>query len=141
MGKNIEIIKLVFTEGDIPISFSYGILVLIPKPDQSFRGIALLETIYKLISMIIHQRLTTSIKLHDVVHGFRANRGTGTSTMNVKLLMQKAKRESNPLYMIFLDIKKAYDTLDRERTIEILQKYGVGPNICRVIQKYGNKIL
>jgi Reverse transcriptase (RNA-dependent DNA polymerase) len=87
--------------------------VLIPKPEnQGFRGIALLETIYKITSMIIHLRLTSAIKLHEAIHGFTTNRGTGLATMNVKLLMQKARRQSNPLYMVFLDIKKAYDTLD-----------------------------
>jgi hypothetical protein len=41
--------------------------VLIPKPEnQGFRGIALLETIYRIISMIIHIRLTTTINLHDL---------------------------------------------------------------------------
>jgi Reverse transcriptase (RNA-dependent DNA polymerase) len=32
-------------------------------------------------------------------------------------------------------LKKAYDTLDRERTIEILRAYGVGPNICHIIEQ------
>jgi hypothetical protein len=69
--KVLQLIQLTFTEGDIPVSFSYGVLVLIPKPDnQGFRGIALLETIYKIISMIIHIRLTSSINLHEAVHGF-----------------------------------------------------------------------
>jgi hypothetical protein len=40
--------------------------------------------------MIIHQRLTTTIKLLDAVYGFRAKRGKGTAIMNVKMLMQKA---------------------------------------------------
>jgi hypothetical protein len=60
--------------------------------------------------------------------------------MNVKLLMQKTKRQSNPLYMIFLDIKKAYDLVDRKRKMKLPQHYGVGPNINRIIQKYGKRI-
>jgi Reverse transcriptase (RNA-dependent DNA polymerase) len=54
--------------------------------------------------------------------------------MNAKLLMQKAKRQSNPLYMVFLDIKKAYNTLDRTRTLSLLEQYGVGPNTRRIIK-------
>jgi retron-type reverse transcriptase len=106
----------------MPQAFGNGILVLIPKPDKSFRGIALLETAYKLISLIIHRRLTSTIQFHDSIHGFRKNHGTSTAIMNVKLLMQMTQRKSIPLYMLFLDIKKAYDTLDHGRTINMLQQ-------------------
>jgi hypothetical protein len=103
--KSVQIIQHAFRTGDIPTSFSHGVIVLIPKPkNQEYRGIALLNTIYKIISMIIHLRLTSTIKLHEAVHRFWEHRGTGTATMNIKLLMQKAKRQSNPIYMVFLDI-------------------------------------
>ena len=38
------------------------------------------------------------------------------------------------LYVIFLDLKKAYDALDRSRCLEILDKYGVGPQARELIQ-------
>jgi hypothetical protein len=88
----VQLIQHTVTKGDIPVSFSYRVLVLIPKPEnQGFRGITLLETIYIIISMIIHLRLLTTIRLHEAVHGFRTNRVAGTATMQVKLLMQKAR--------------------------------------------------
>ena len=34
---------------------------------------------------------------------------------------------------VFIDLTKAYDTLDRVRTMDILQAYGVGPCIRRLI--------
>jgi Reverse transcriptase (RNA-dependent DNA polymerase) len=136
----IDLVQLSFTDGgNMPDAFGNGILVLVPKPDKSFWGIALLETVYKLVSLIIHRRLSSSIQLHDAVHGFRKQRGTGTAIMNVKLLLQKTQRKSEPLYMLFLDIKKAYDTLDRDRTISLLRQYGVGDNICNIIQTVWSK--
>jgi hypothetical protein len=54
--------------------------------------------------------------------------------MELKLRMQLAQRTKEPLYFIFLDLKKAYDTLDRSRTLEILKGYGVGFNVRRVIE-------
>jgi Reverse transcriptase (RNA-dependent DNA polymerase) len=41
--------------------------------------------------------------------------------------------------MIYLDLKKAYDTLDRDQTLSLLQQYGVGNNICTIIQTVWNK--
>jgi hypothetical protein len=67
-----KLVEMAFTGEDIPSAFVVGILVLLPKPDGDFRGIALLEVIYKLISSIINQRLAKGIntKLHDAIHGF-----------------------------------------------------------------------
>ena len=38
--------------------------------------------------------------------------------------------------MIFLDLHKAYDALDRSRCLEILEGYGVGPNARRLLTNY-----
>ena len=37
------------------------------------------------------------------------------------------------LYVIFLDLTKAYDALDRSRCLEILEGYGVGPSTRRLL--------
>ena len=131
--KVLELVEIVFTGKPLPKSFGTGILVLIPKgvPDQ-YRGIALLEVIYKLVLAIINQQLA-GIGFHDAVHGFRARRGTGTAIIEVKLRMQLAQRTTKPLYLVFLDLKKAYDTLDRGQTLEILKEYGLGDNLRSII--------
>ena len=38
------------------------------------------------------------------------------------------------LYMIFLDLTKVYDALDRSRCLDILEGYGVGPSARRILQ-------
>ena len=67
----LELVELAFTGKPLPVAFGVGILVLIPKgvPDQ-YRGIALLEVIYKLVSAIINRRLADKIVFHQAVHGF-----------------------------------------------------------------------
>ena len=40
------------------------------------------------------------------------------------------------LYETFIDLRKAYDVMDRERCLEILEGYGVGPNILRLIERF-----
>ena len=42
------------------------------------------------------------------------------------------------LHFIFLDLRKAYDTVDRERLLEILEGYGVGPNVLGLLTFYWN---
>ena len=136
--KVVEIIQSTLTRTTLPQVFGIGILVLIPKNDQNqFRGIALLDVIYKLVSRIIHTRINDNIQYHEAVHGFRRNRGTTTAISELKLCMRvtSMNKKRIPRFTIFLDLKKAYDTLDRPRTLEIMKAYGIGPNICHIIEQ------
>ena len=47
--------------------------------------------------------------------------------MEANLVQQLAYRKQCPLYGIFLDLKKAYDAMDRGRCLDILEGAGVGP--------------
>ena len=44
------------------------------------------------------------------------------------------------LYVIFLDLTKAYDALDRSRCLGILEGYGVGPGARRLLQNYWRRL-
>ena len=44
------------------------------------------------------------------------------------------------LYVIFLDLTKVYDALDRSRCLEILEGYGVGPNARRLLKTYWRRL-
>ena len=81
-----------------------------------------------------------SIAFHDFLHGFRSGRGTGTATLEAKLLQQLVSLMEEVLYVIFLDLHKAYDALDRSRCLEILEGYGVGPRARRLLQTYWRRL-
>ena len=73
-------------------------VVLIPKGKGEFREIGLVEVTWKVMTVILHQRLTVGIKQHDALHGFREGRGTGTAILEDKLLQQlAAMREEVPV--------------------------------------------
>jgi Reverse transcriptase (RNA-dependent DNA polymerase) len=131
----LTLVQTAFDTGIIASHMAEGILCLLPKSDGSFRGISLLETLHKVCTAIIHLRMSSSIEFHSWIHGFRRHRGTGTAILEAKLEMQLANNSYRPLFQIYLDLKKAYDSLDRERTLLILAGYGVGPRTCRLIQQ------
>ena len=65
-------------------------MVIIPKGKGEFRGIGLVEVTWKLMTVILHRRLTMGIQLHDVLHRFWEGRVTGMATLEAKLLQQLA---------------------------------------------------
>ena len=92
-------------------------MVLIPKEKGDYRGIGLVEVMWKVVAVILNRRFTSSITFHDVLHGFRAGRGTGTATLEAKLLQQLAAMREEVLYVIFLDLSKASYALVTSRKI------------------------
>ena len=83
---------------------------------------------WKFVVAILHRRLTTAITYHNFLHVFRTVRVTRTDTLEAKLLQQITSMREEVLYVIFLDLTKAYDALDRSRLLEILEGYEVGPS-------------
>ena len=142
MGKIVELVQRCIAKRDVPRAFFYGILVIIPKDDQGgVRGIGLLEVIHKLISQIINLRMIRTINFCDEVHGFRRKRGTFTAIGETKIDMQVATCQSDTLYQVFVDLSKAYDSIDRERVLKLLKHYGMGPRLCACIEKVWDELV
>ena len=105
----MEIIQTAFRDRELAEEVTWQAVVLIPKGKGDYRGIGLVEVMWKVVAVILNSRLTYSITFHDILHGLRAGCGTGTATIEVKLLQQLAAMREEVLYVIFLDLTKSYD--------------------------------
>ena len=123
----MELFQLSFRDGVIAEDTAWQAVVLIPKGVGDYLGIGLVEVIWKAVGVIINCRFTTAITYHNFLHGLRADRGTSTTTLEVKLLQEVEALREAVLHVIFLDLHKAYYALDRSRCLGILEGYGVGP--------------
>ena len=77
-----------FEEGRLPEEMNWTTLVMVSKRFGEFRGIGLLEVIWKVFTYIISNQLRFAIRLHDALYGFRQGQGTGTATLEEKLAYQ-----------------------------------------------------
>jgi hypothetical protein len=127
----------VWTTGSVPTQMSWMIVVLLPKGGGNYCGIGLLDPIWKVVEKVMVFRFS-ALQLHDCLHGRLPRRGTGTAIMEAKLQQQLASEEQEPLYQIYLDLRKAYDALDRGQCLEILAGYGVGPNLLHLQEQFWN---
>jgi hypothetical protein len=129
----VQLVQAVWTTSTIPRQLLWIIVVLIPKGGGDFDRIGLLESIWKVLERIVDLQLAM-IDLHDTFHGCHTHRGTGTVVIEAKLAQQLASLELQPFYGVFLDLCKAFDAANRDRCLMILEGYGAGPWMIRLIR-------
>jgi hypothetical protein len=76
-----------------------------------------MEVAKKAVLSIVKDRLRAVLEpsgiLDEAQHGFKASRGPPPAGISVMALYERAERNRQPLTGIFLDIKKAYDSVER----------------------------
>ena len=82
--------------------------------------------IWKAVAVILNRRFTAAITYHDSLHGFQTGRGTGTANLKVNLLQQVAALREVVLRAIFLDLHKAYNSLESSICLGILEGHCMG---------------
>ena len=90
---------------DIPQSFFFGVLVIIPKVDVGgVRGIGLLEVMHKLIWKFFNIWMSADIDFFEEVHGFQKKKGMYKPIYKTKIQMKMALGGSKTVYQIYLDL-------------------------------------
>ena len=108
--------------GKVPASWRKGRLVLVHKkgPRSSiynYRPLTVLNTVCGLYTKLLNSRLTKVVEAHrllgEVQNGFRRGRsGTDCGFILNTVLWKCSARRKKP-HLAFLDIQKAYDSVDR----------------------------
>ena len=81
------------------------------------------EVTWKMFAVILYHRLYTAIKFHGVLHGFWTGLRTRTTYLNTNLIQQLEAMMEEFLYEIFLELNKAYNDMDRNICLDILEGY------------------
>ena len=81
----MDLVQLAFQDRVIVEEAACQAVVLILTWGGEYRGIGLVEVIWKAEEVILNRRFTVTITYHDSLHRLWAGRGTGTDTLEVKL--------------------------------------------------------
>jgi hypothetical protein len=106
----LGLVKHCFNTRELPTSTCFSTLVLIPKAGGRVRGIGLLESVWKVISMIIKERMAANISFDNMLHGFRAGRGTGTAILKARLHLDHGIQQGRTLSQVFLNLGLTQNT-------------------------------
>ena len=134
-----SIFQTVLDTGSIPVAWRQGIVTNLSKPGDptdcgNYRGITLLPVLDKLFMKIIANRLLNFVKVHDHQYGFVRNKGTTEALFNLIATLEQQKLDHKALYAFFLDIKKAFDTVDQNMLLIKLHRAGVRGKVWNVIK-------
>ena len=130
-----------WSSGCVPVEWRNAVIVPVPKKGDlrvcdNWRGISLLDVIGKIFARIIQDRLTTLADevLRESQCGFRRGRGCVDMIFVARQLIEKAIEHESDFYILFVDLKKAYDSVSRPALWLVLEKLGVPPKMLVVIK-------
>ena len=110
-----------------------------PTMIKNYRPIALLNTAYKIYTRIMTERLEIVAEkfgmLSDAQQGFRADRSCMAAGLMMKIIMNRRLRKETPLHVAFIDISKAYDTVNHETLWKIMEESGIKGKLIENIKE------
>ena len=126
-----------------PQYMSEGRISLLPKVSTAecgsdFRTLCMYRIIRKLYccSLLprLHQHCNDNNILHEAQYGFRTGRSTSQPIQLLQHLRWLSHQKGKPLYIGFIDISKAYDTVVWSLLWAILEHYGVPVDLIATLK-------
>ncbi|XP_017661544.1 PREDICTED: LOW QUALITY PROTEIN: RNA-directed DNA polymerase from mobile element jockey-like, partial [Lepidothrix coronata] len=128
--------------GELPSDLRDAVIITLYKKKgiksdcSNYRGITLLSIAGKILARILLNRLIPAIAeeiLPESQCGFRANRSTTDMVFVLSQLQEKCREQNKDLYVTFVDITKAFDTVSRKGLWQILEQLGCPPKFLKMI--------
>ncbi|CAF0722117.1 unnamed protein product [Brachionus calyciflorus] len=133
-------------EGKIPNDFKVAVVTPLFKNKgtlddiNNYRGISVLSPLSKVFEKIIYKQIYNYFDINKLMndnqHGFRNSRSCETALHTIISQMFKTLSQRLIALFIFIDFKKAFDTVDSRILIIKLRKYGFDPGAIKLIVNY-----
>ncbi|BHF62082.1 hypothetical protein SprV_0100506300 [Sparganum proliferum] len=131
-------------QGEVPQDFNDATIVHLYKRKgnhqicDNHRGISLLNIAGKIFARILLNRLNNHLEqglLPESQCGFRRHRGTTDMIFAARQLQEKCQEMRTHLYFTFVDLTKAFDTVNREGLWKIMQKFGCPERFIQMVRQ------
>lgn len=107
---------------------------------SNYRPISLISNLAKILEKIIYIRLKSFFVKHNLLatnqYGFIAKKGTKDALSYLTKLLYDKLDKSKPIAITFLDLAKAFDTVDHTILLDKLYNYGIRGNAHKLIVSY-----
>ena len=142
----LNLFVLIWQEGRVIQDFRDATIIHLYKNKgdraccDNHRGISLLSIAGKVLARLILNRLIKHIDSIGLVPesqcGFRSQRGTADMVFALRQLQEKCKLQNQDLYLVFIDLTKAFDTVNRDGLWQILEKVGCPKLFVDIIRSF-----
>jgi hypothetical protein len=144
-SENRKLIKLIWNK-ELPHQWKESIVVPIHKKGDktdcsNYQGISLLSTSYKILSNTLLARLTPYVEEITGDHqcGFWHNRSMTNQIFYIWHILEKKWEFNGTVHQLFIYFKKAYDSVRREVSYNILIEFGIPRKLVGLIKMCLNK--
>ena len=126
-----------------PSGWNKGRITLVHKKGSravlgNYRPITVIISMASLYSKVLNARLTQVVDRHDLLGdvqgGFRKGRGGADNIFVLHTLLWKARAKNQSAHLAFLDISKAYDSVNREVLWAKLTKLGISGKFLNMLK-------
>ena len=125
----------VLNQSTVPKAWLRGRVTLVHKKGSktdvnNFRPITVLTSMNAVYSKLMNSRLTEVVERHrilgEVQNGFRKGRSCSDSAFILNTVLWKSLAKRKKIHISFIDIQKAYDSVDRSILWSKMRKLGFG---------------
>ena len=146
------ILTVIFTQslnlGDLPEDWLIGnITPIFEKGDRAnptnYRPISLTSICCKVLEHILYHTITEHLNTYQILsdkqYGFRSNHSCETQLLSIVEELQLAMDHHLSVDLIFIDFRKAFDTVPHQHLLKKLHHYGIQGNIYNWISSWLTK--
>lgn len=142
-----EIVQQAWNTEQIPKDWEKNIIVPIHKKGDTtnrdnYRAICLSSVALKIYTRIVEKRLRneTENKLEEEQTAFRPGRQTQDYIYTVRAIIEKLLEKKKDIYLLFLDLKGAFDQVPHKYICKALEELEVSPKLRRIIRNMNNNV-
>ena len=141
-------INNIFNSGVCPEHFKKAEIVPIYKNNNkkdmnNYRPISLISNITKIFERVLYNRISKFIEknnlLSDSQYGFRKNKSTADVLHEFTKFIYERLDNRKPVLAIFLDLSKAFDTINHNKLTQKLYNMGIRGLRLNLIESYLNE--